>query len=297
MADMDFWQLLSKIQQEYPQAIPLLSQPGVLQVYADAINNTWAPDRIQSALENTDWWKNTPDTARQWQALQITDPATAAQKLQQYSEWINDAMAQTGVKLDTAGGMASPSFQFFAKAVTQGWDQSRVKYELLAQSNPSANTGGDIGGNAAQIRALASEYALPMSDAAIMQYAKQMSQGAIDMNGVKGYIVSQAKSLFPQLSAAIDSGVTVKQFAAPYVQMAQQELNVNPDSINFTDPKWMRLLNQVDPKTGQRAPMPLDQALQTMRTDPVYGYDSTHQAGADATALANAIDQKMGASA
>jgi hypothetical protein len=59
----------------------------------------------------------------------------------------------------------------------------------------------------------------------------------------------------------------------------------------------MKILNQVDPKTGQRVSMSLDQALSAFRTDPTWGYDQTDKAKQDATQLATQLQQKFGAAA
>jgi hypothetical protein len=80
-----------------------------------------------------------------------------------------------------------------------------------------------------------------------------------------------------------------------YLQIAQQELGVNPSDISLTDAKWMKALNQVDPKTGQRAAMSLDSWLSTIRSDAAYGYDKTSKARGDATTLAAQLQQRFGA--
>jgi hypothetical protein len=292
----EFWDLIAKINQQYPSAMAILQQPGVFQVYADAINGGWSGDRIEAAIEQTPWWKTTAAPARQWQALQATDPATAQQKITQYQKWIADASAATGVKLeDVPGRLDTTGFQFFNRAVTEGWTQDQIRYELLAAAQ--GNGGGDLGSAAAQIKSMANDYGVPLSDQTVLQYAKQLGQGAISPDSVKGYLIQQSKSLFPSMTAALDRGVTVKQFVDPYIQLAQQELDVNPNDVSLTDQKWMNVLNQVDPKTGARVPMTMDQALSTFRTDAAWGYDGTAQARQSATTLAASLQQKFGASA
>lgn len=296
MGDIDFFDFLNKIQTEYPQAIPLLSQPGVMAVYQQAIENNWPPERLQAALEQTPWWNQTPAEVRQFQALQATDPATAAEKIEQTRRIIDDLQRELGVTLDSAGGLASPAFAFLRDAVSYGWSADEIKYRMIQGVNET-KSGGLIGANAAQIKSMANDYGVPLSDKSVMDYATKLTQGAIDQQSIQGYLIEQAKSLFPALSSALDRGITVKQYADPYLQLAQQELDINPADINLTDPKWMRLLNQVDPKTGQRVSMSLDQALATFRTDPTYGYDTTAKGRQDATNLATQLQTKFGAAA
>lgn len=292
---MDFFELLNKIQEQFPSAIPFLMQPGVFKVYSDAVNNNWSADRVQSALEATEWWQQTDASTRQWQALQITDPATARTKAQQVQQVMASVQAQTGIKLTNDGTLNSDSFRFFTRAVQEGWDANQIKYQLIAQYGQNGQLGGEIGSNAAKIKSLANDYGVPLSDASVMDWARQMSQGAIDQNAVQGYLIEQAKSLFPALNDALDRGITVKQYASPYLQIAAQELNIDPNTINLTDGKWLSALNQVDQKTGQRVSMSLDQWLSKVRTDPAYGYDQTNKARQDATTLTAQLAQRFGA--
>jgi hypothetical protein len=57
------------------------------------------------------------------------------------------------------------------------------------------------------------------------------------------------------------------------------------------------MLNQQDPKTGDRTPMTVDTWLSTIRSDPTYGYAHTSQGKQSASTLAAQLGQKMGASA
>lgn len=295
MADMDFFELLATIAERYPQFMPFLQQPGVFKVLADSVNGTWSDTQTQAALQNTEYFKSTPLAVRQWHALQYTDPATASQKATDTKSVLDDLIRQTGVHLDTSGGFGSMYFQFFVQAVSNGWDAQTIKYKLLASTNATATGGGDIGETAVQVRKLANDYGIPMSDATVMDYARRIVQGVDTPDSIKGDVVKQAMSLYPSMNDQLSRGYSVRDVAQPYLQLAQQELGIDPNTVNLTDKKWMALLNQRDPKTGVNTTMPLDQALATMRTDPIYGYDSTAQGRQAATQLTGALAQKFGA--
>jgi hypothetical protein len=299
VADLSIWEILNIIQTQYPDALPILAKPGVLKVYCDFLNSKqgtspWSDQQLQAALRGTEYYQSTDQTARTWDILQATDPASAAQKAAQAKQWVDDAQAATGIKLDTTGGLASAGFAFLAKATAEGWTQDQIKYQLIAQAGGQAN-GGQIADATTQVKALAEQYGVPLSDQAAMHWGEQLTSGAIDQNAVKGYLVEQAKSLFPGLTAALDAGQTVAQYADPYKQIAAQNLNINPNDINWTDPKWQAALNQVDPKTGARVSMSLDQWQKTIRSDPTYGYDQTSQAQQSASQLTTQLAQRFGA--
>jgi hypothetical protein len=108
-------------------------------------------------------------------------------------------------------------------------------------------------------------------------------------------MIEQAKSLFPGLTSALDQGVTVRQYAEPYLQIAQQELGTNINAISLTDPKWNAAVNQIDPKTGQRVSMNLSDWTSKIRSDSQYGYDTTEQARTRAAQLSTQLTNMMGA--
>lgn len=292
---MDLMTALNIIQTQYPDALPILSKPGVAQVYFDYLNAQppWTTAQLQAALRNTPYYQQSPQAVRDWDILQATDPASASQKAEQVKRIIDDMQRQTGVVLQ-GGGLDSPAFSFLVDAIKYGWDANEIKYRLLASVNTTTYGLGEIGKTAADIANLADQYGVPLSDQAALDQAKQVMSSAMDMNGVTGYLLAQAKSLFPALSGALDRGITVRQYVDPYLQLAQQELGINTSDVRLTDQKWMQLLNQVDPKTGERVSMSLDQALSTFRSDPAFGYDTTSQGRQSATQLATQLQQKFG---
>ena len=169
LVGQDFYQILAGIEKEFPQAIPLLKQPGVLDVYAQAIDQGWTGDRVEAALEQTPWWTSTPDVQRQWQALQITDPATAKVRAAATQRMFVDAQKQLGMSVDTTGGFASPGFQLYQRAVSEGWDAARIKYELAAVA--TGDTTGELGNTATTIRKQADDMGVSLSDPTVLQWA------------------------------------------------------------------------------------------------------------------------------
>jgi hypothetical protein len=299
---LDFFQMLDAIHQEHPDIFALLSQPGMLDLAQQIINAEQSGQpltqaQINAKLQNTDYFKTTTPDARAYDALRAVDPAAANQRAVLVQRQIADASANLGISLPSDGTMNSQGFQFFINAVRNNWSADEIKYQLLAQvKGLNAGMGGEVGNNAAQIKNLFNDYGVPLSDAQTMDYAMKLGQGAETTDGIKGYAIQAAQSLFPSLTTQLHQGYTVRQIADPYLQMLQQETGVDPTTVNLTDPKYMGFLNQVDPKTGQRTVMPLDSALAKIRTDPTYGYDTTGQARQAASQLTSQLASKFGMS-
>ena len=134
---------------------------------------------------------------------------------------------------------------------------------------------------------------VPISDAQLDKWTKDVQLGNVSQSDFDGYLREQAKSLFPGLSAAIDRGVTVEQYADPYRSIAASTLEVDPQSIDFMkDPKYMKALYQKDPKTGDNTSMSLADWGTHLRGLPEYR--KTSGANQQAASFGNSLLQTFG---
>lgn len=168
----------------------------------------------------------------------------------------------------------------------------RAWLALYAMDPATANR--QVEERAAQYKAMLGDYAVDLADVTVQQWALKTLSGEVPEQGFADYLREQAKSLFPSLSAAIDAGITVRQYADPYVQRASKMLEVAPDSIDFTQERWRRALVKIDPTTGKRTAMDLSEWENLLRTDPSYGWDRTNQARSQAAELAAQLERTFG---
>lgn len=281
------------LQARYPEIWAVLNKPGVYQVVRQAIEENWPLNRLQVALEGTEYFKTTPDTTRQWDILLATDPATAKQRGDDFTNRVLAIAQQYGITLTPV-----QQWDIVTSGLQQGADDAWIKHSLLfgaAFSGIDSSGGtGVIAGTAQSVKQLASQYAVPISDEAARKWALGMADGVVTQDGLTAYMIEQAKSMFPGLAAALDRGITVRQYADPYLQIAGQNLGVDPNSLDLSDQKWATALNQVDAFTGERRSMNLEEWTRTIRTDPRYGY-SLSQPGREAgSQLVEALGQKLG---
>jgi hypothetical protein len=124
----------------------------------------------------------------------------------------------------------------------------------------------------------------------------------------KQYVQGLAASQFPEFGMQITQGVPTKTLLDPYGQLAasllgfgsvngtgQASINETQDAtaslgINWNDPKWQRLIRGGE---GGR-PMSLDQARNTIITDPQYGWTHTDMAQNLASHVGDALLETFG---
>lgn len=268
--------LLDQFAKQYPQYVPLLQIPEVGAQLLLGATQGWSADKLQGALYNTQWWKQTPQAERQFLILKVTDPATAQQQL--------DTMNRKGQQLarDLGIPLTQENMKQFAdllpEAITNGWDDATFSQELAKSLGaPRAEKGGSIGQGANDIAGLASDYGLPMSDGRAQDLAYRVATGKGTMDTVKTYLENQAKALYPQFTDAMDRGATLRQAVDPYIQTAAQMLNIDPESIKLSDAKWAPIYSTKDAQ-GKPTTLSLDQWQRRLMSDSQYGWGKTDQA-------------------
>jgi hypothetical protein len=252
----------------------LNSNPELKKIFQQAVapKNDWSTARFQAAVMNTTWYKTQSADTRQWLILQETDPATAKARVAARTTTITNAAGALGVKLS-----AQQLKDITSQSLLLGWTDAQVQGAISKDwnYNPSTAQAGLAGQTLDKINAAAAAYLLPLSDTTKNQWVQHVLSGLGTAEDFTEYAKQQAKSQFSWMAPQIDQGITVQQYLDPYRQQAAQLLGVGPDSIDFMDPKWRGLVETVDSKTAQRAPMTLADATTKMRTDPIYGFDQS----------------------
>ena len=292
------------LKSQAPELAKALGDPEVQNLLQKWVANKLTDDEFRTQLEASGWWKNTPASQRQMLIDQATDPATAAQNITQAAHTLDTLAKQMGVGLP--GGS---EYQLVMDGMRNGWintdgsvsDSSLAQQKLSTyykQNSAQANTGA-AATDADQLRQLYAEYALPVSPQKLSTQIQTVLSGTQSLNDLQAQIAQQAKTLYatnPQLVQAIEGGMTVKQWADPYLQHAANTLGLNPNSINLSAPMWQRVLNPwTDPKTGASTgqAMSLDQWDQTLRSDPTYGFDHSQNAINTASSFATQLVSKL----
>lgn len=267
------------------------TNPEIKKVLDQAQAGNWSQAQFDQAVQGTNWYRTTPESARNAQLGQANDPASTTKAKGSRHDQIVTLARNLGVP-DT-----DPRVNALAdEAFTNGWDDTVVTRKLadLVKVQATGNT-GQTAITVGSLKQQASDYLVPISDATLQEWTTRIQRGDVPAQSFREYLKEQAKSLFPGMAAAIDSGVTPSTYVDPYRQMAAQTLELPPDQVNFSDPKWSKALFQVDPKTGARVSMSLADWGKTLRSDPSYGYHKTAQAKSQASDMVEQITTMFGA--
>ena len=266
------------------------SIPEVSALLQNAVANDWSNDKFNYELSQTTWFKTTSTSARQWDLSEQSDPASAQQKVDNQAAQIKAKALTLGIRLDDT------SVAKLAKdSLRGGWDETTITNSIGSQAMQSTAgvsqlRSGYIGQT---LRQTAADYGISLSDDTFNQFVNKVATGQESQNSFQQYALQMAKSLFPGIAAQLDAGQTYKQIVDPYKQTAAQILEMNPESIDFVDPKWSKAVTFVTDK-GEQRPMNYNEWGDYLRQTRSFGYEFTSEAQSRAYGVANDLARLFG---
>lgn len=240
------------------------SQPELMKLLKEATAGQWTSDRFAGAVKNTKWWRENSKTAREFQILSKTDPATAKAQLSAQRAMLQQAAVKMGAilsakQLDKA---ARDSLAF-------GWNEAMIQSFLgsYIKFTKDHTLGGMAGTAAQEITGLAYANGVRLSEQAVKNYAQYVVKGVSSMQDVENHIKAQATGAYPAFADQINAGASMRDVAQPYIQMMASELGLPDTDIDMHNPVIKRAMGRKDDK-GAPAPMSLTDFQQMLRDDP-----------------------------
>jgi hypothetical protein len=225
------------------QAALIASDPQLSELFTQAIDpkNNWSPQRWKLAFESSDWYKSHTSAQRTAEIQRLSSPVdyteqyNNAQKILQQtatSLGIELTPVQLGSAIDPADAQKphqlDPTGQDLAEWVVANnaaQNPEALKAHLLQVGKINTTlTGGQVQSYAQTLKQTAMDLGLGnmvLPGSAGGDYftdsAKAIISGTTDINKQTEYLRQQAIKLFPAYAKQIESGITVKSLAAPYI--------------------------------------------------------------------------------
>lgn len=246
----------------------LNSIPEVRALFKSAVAEGWSKDKFSAKLRDTNWFKNTSADERKSMLEWATDPATYAQKWEQFNIKSRSIAAKLGIIENDF------TWQKIHEAtmglMTKGWDEGYARY-FLGQYVDLISTGqqqGEAGQAWDQLKQYAYSMGIKQSDEWYQERSRLVARGIATIQDYKSEINLLAKAQFPQWNKQIEGGQTVADIAQPYLQSMATILELPAGSVNLFDDTIRKTLSWTDPKTMEKGAKPLWQFENELRSDP-----------------------------
>ena len=265
--------------------------PEIAELLEDAIAEGFTEQEFQARLEQTNWWKQTTASAREWDINGERDPASQQTQIDNRVALIRQvALDSFGVRLgaDSLNELANDSLRL-------GWTQQFLLNaigDVATQSTAGVSQlrAGYVG---QQLRQTANDYGIAISDNTFNKFVNQIAVGQETQDSFQQYALTQAKNLFPSVSDRLDAGETFQQIVDPYREQAARLLEIDPDEIDFTQSEYVKALTYQDER-GEQRPMSFTEFGDYIRQTRSFGYEYTDQARNKAYQVANDLANLFG---
>jgi hypothetical protein len=278
----------------YPEYYALVKNvPEIADILKKYIAEEWSETKFLAELRKTNWYKTTTASAREWDMAAGLDPATYQTKVDNKTETIRKQALDLGFRISE-----EKLRQLATDSLRLGWsDQfltNAIGMVVVEGGDPGA-TQLRQGYYGQQIRGIARDYGVTLNDDTLMSFANKMAVGEETVGSFQDYAMTIAKSLYPTLSEQFDLGRTFGDLTSNYRQIAANTLEIDANSIDFTDPQWaVAVTYQPDPKTGEQRMMNLSEWGDYIRKNRSFGYEYTDDAKQKAYKVANELANLFG---
>lgn len=202
-------------------------------------------DDITSAttfILNSAFYKNNNQTARTRQQAKIDQPGAYAQELDSYKATAKKRLAQAGIAW-TSGVEAQITYGF-----EHGMTDTQVD-NLIVSSGNLGKPGGTTLGTIDQLKSYADSFGVTnlFDDNYWAKQSEMLFQGTITADDIQSNIRTTAASAYPGYAEGILNGKSMDIQASAYKNTMATLLELDPNSISWTDPRLRRALQSPTP--------------------------------------------------
>src|SRR5690606_20400009 len=141
-----------------------------------AVSGQWSADKFQAKLRNTKWWKTHSQSEREYLLKVKSDPASAKQDYQQNLTKAHQIANSIGLVMNDYGDKKAAYAA--NKMVTEGWDESRVRYYLGQFVSFNKGTAqGEAGEHLDALKEYAYGMGVNLSDGWYLSRIKRLERG------------------------------------------------------------------------------------------------------------------------
>ena len=240
--------------------------------------------RVKALLQQTNYWNNTASAVIEYDQMSKADrdvllEATKSRIANQYGDLGLDDATLSEIAVVVARNKLT--------------DLAEGQAVYSAALRVGAAAGVIAGEDAATLRNLAKSYGYKATDAEIkliLTGQKDPVTGQVmTADSYRQKLRNFVKATMPHLAPQIDSGLTLDDLGKPYRQYAAQLLERSEADIDMMSGPYLRAFG-----SSQTGPMGLSDWIQTIKSDPTYGWQYTKQANDQATSIALSLARAFG---
>lgn len=273
---------------DFPHLTYLLNIPGLSEFFETLANSdALSQAEFDDLWYSSDWFREHSYSERQFIVDLETDPASVAQDIERLANELERDAAVKGIEV------GRDDLEIIAEQQLR-WNLSDADVNAMLSGfiGPGVATSGTVADQASAIRSLASSYFLKISDGQALEWAKQIDAGNLSFDGLKNQFTEDARSLFPQFEKVFDRDLTLEQGTFAIRSHVGTMLQMSPESIDLTSPRFSHLIDFIDPTSGEKRVMTYSEMDEWTRG--TSEFQRSAQGMAEGSDVANSFTQALG---
>lgn len=265
--------------------------PELKNIFSQAAREEWDPGKFERAVMDSAWFRTHGDNARHLITMQATDPASYNQTIKNAADKVYLLQREMGLAPSSAAQLNSMARSF----LFSNYDDQEIRRWLALNGKIATGEGGSLAGTAAQLethmRGLVANYGVPTTDAYLKSYVQKIEAGDYSLDGFESLMRARAKAAHPQFATQIDSGMTLRDIADPYIATMANTLELSQSTLNLNDANIKKALGSKQ-HDGTIGATPLYEFERQLKNDP--RWDKTKQARTEAFSTIAQVGKDFG---
>jgi hypothetical protein len=133
--------------------------------------------------------------------------------------------------------------------VDNSWSNDQLM-DYLVPGAKNTTAAGTITISVDQIKKMAANQLLNVSDATAREWASKIASDEMTLDAVGSLLQAQATLKYGWAASQIGQGVSVRDMMLPGRDVIARELEMDPESIDLMDGKWLGMLQTADSSNG-----------------------------------------------
>jgi hypothetical protein len=173
-----------------------------------------------------------------------------------YEQQLADYKSSTRKRLTGIGVKITPAIEAILTTAYDGGMSDNALNDLLISSGNIDKLGGSTLGTVNSLKQFADEFGIKKNDTYWNDVAKNMFSGTITTEDIQKEIKDLSMSTYPAYADGIAKGRSLSAMGSHVIDSVSRYLERDPNTVTFDDPLVKKIMQYVDPKTGQPAQMP-----------------------------------------
>jgi hypothetical protein len=225
----------------YGSLVNLYNIPEIKSLIDEAYIAEYSPEEFLRRFDQTEWAKARTQAQETYDVLRSTDPTQADALVQ-----ANTAIVRRILTAKNISASDEDVRRIAESGTRNGWTQAEYDENAPLDVMTSPSGAGQAAPQQTDLRAIAKQYGVKVSDSVIESYTKDIVSNRRTAEQFEEEMRQSAITLYPSIAERLQTS-TFENIVSPYRNIYSEVLETGPDEVDFSKPEYSVVFNAGDP--------------------------------------------------